>query len=429
MRKLFLALIGLCSIAVSAQTAEAVRMDSTISDHRIIYVGHGEEPAPDSVQNLIRRFYADQFRHFQDPLAPYFLFMSKDADLAMGVGGAVRMRAYADFDGVIQSPAFAPYLIPMSETPGHSRRIASTPAGTCLFFRVLGNNKKWGNYQLYIEADFNGYQSRDFHLKKSYGQINDWTIGYTSSTFSDPTALPPVVDAAGPNAKMDATALLLRWCHEFRGGWWLAASVESPTCAIDYKPDLTGQVDQWLPDIAAFGQYMWSGNHIRLSGIMRFMPYRDIQTSTDYNVPCWGLQLSGKYSPHRLVTLYATVNGGRGFQSLGGDWLMGRYDLVNNPDLPGRMYAPGAIGGFAAVQVNLNPMMFFSATYGATRYMPKSGVASDEYKSGTFMAFNYYWYLTQRISCAAEFDLGNRLNMDGSRAWAHRVNLMAQFSF
>lgn len=45
------------------------------------------------------------------------------------------------------------------------------------------------------------------------------------------------------------------------------------------------------------------------------------------------------------------------------------------------------------------------------------------------MAFNYYWYLTPRISCGAEFNLGRRGNMDGQHQWARRAELMAQFSF
>lgn len=81
--------------AGSARTMTEIAMDSTLDDHKIIYFGKGEEK-PDSVSRMIYRFYEDQFRHFQDPLAPYFLFLSRDNNLAMGVGGVVRMLAYYD---------------------------------------------------------------------------------------------------------------------------------------------------------------------------------------------------------------------------------------------------------------------------------------------------------------------------------------------
>lgn len=404
-------------------------MDSTLSDHKIIQFGKGPDLNKDSAVNLLLSFYEDQFRHFQDPLAPYFLFMSKDANLAMGVGGVVRMRAYYDWGGSVPSPGFAPYLIPMEKDPAHSRKLGTTPAGTALFFRVIGRNKKLGRYQLYIEANFNGYQARDFHLKKAYGQINDFTIGYTNSTFSDPGALPPAIDASGPNAKMSATAVLVRYLHEFKSGWSLAASVETPDNSIDTDDKITEKVDQYIPDIASFGQFAWKDGYLRLAGIMRFLSYRDLIAERNHTKIGWGLQLSGRWQPDTRLTFYGACNGGRGYSSLGGDWLMGKYDLVPTDGHPGSMYAPYTIGGYAAAQFNINPSMFFSATYGATRYFPRSGYSPDEYKTGMYIAVNYFWYLTPRISCGAEFNLGRRQNMDGHHAWARRAGILAQFSF
>lgn len=431
----FITFMSLCLFAsqiVTGRTMTEIALDSTLKHHKIVRFGNGTEQQ-DSTEQMLRLFYEDQFRNFQDPLAPYFMFMSKDNNLAMGVGGVVRMRAYYDWGGALPVSGFAPYMIPMEKDPTKKRNLGTTPAGTALFFRVIGMNKKLGQYQLYIEANFNGYQARDFHLKKAYGQINDWTIGYANSTFSDPGALPPTIDAQGPNAKMSATAVLVRWMHSFKGKgsrWSIAASVEAPTNSINVIADTTAKVNQYLPDIALFGQYKWAQTgHIRLSAILRTHPYRDLLIQKNYNVVGWGLQLSAIYQPWSHITLYGMVNGGRGYTSLGGDWLMGKYDLVGEPELPGRMYAPGAIGGYAAIQYNLNPSMFFSATYGATRYLPKPDGNPIEYKTGMYFALNYFWYLTPRISCGAEFNFGRRENMDGKTGWARRAGAMMQFSF
>lgn len=430
-RIVLMTLMALSLFGIRAKTMTEIARDSLVKGHKYIYFGKGEEPVSDSTENLMRHFYEDQFQNFQDPLAPYFMFMSKDNSLAMGVGGVVRMRLYYDWGGAVPTPGFAPYAIPMVKNPESMRNLGTTPAGTALFFRVIGMNKKLGKYQLYIEANFNGYQSRDFHLKKAYGQINDFTIGYTNSTFSDPGALPPTVDASGPNAKMSATTVLVRYLHEFKKSRWsLAASLEAPSNGIDVVADTTALVKQYIPDLAAFAQYQCSSSgHIRLSGVLKTHSYRDLLKLNNYNVLGWGLQLSAIYQPESHITLYGMANGGRGYTSMGGDWLMGKYDLVGDPDRPGRMYAPAAIGGYAAIQYNINPSMFFSATYGATRYLPKKQGTPDEYKTGMYIAVNYFWYLTPRISCAAEFNLGRRQNMDGRTAWARRAGLMAQFSF
>lgn len=417
-------------MAKPRKNLDDIRMDSTIRNHKIIYFGKGDEPPIDSVSTLIQKFYENQFRHFQDPLAPYFLFMSKDSQLAMGMGGCVRMRGYYDWGGAIPSPGFAPYLIPMEADPTRERYFGTTPSGTSLFFRVIGTNKKLGNYQVYIEANFNGYSSRDFHLKKAYAVINDWTIGYANSTFSDPSALPPTVDASGPNCKMSATDVLVRWMHTFKKNITVAASVETPSDQIEIIPNQTAKVSQYIPDVAAFLQYEWqNSNHIRLSGILRTLPYRNLLTEQNHVKPGYGLQLSTVYHPYHALTLYGCINGGHGYASLGGDWLMGAYDLVNDPKKPGELYSPFCYGGYASVQYNFTPMIFASATFGGTRYAPKHDVPGADYKQGLYMAANVFWYLTPRISCGVEFNLGRRLNFDGQSAWGRRVGAFAQFSF
>ncbi len=199
----------------------------------------------------------------------------------MGIGGAVRMRAYYDWGGAMPASGFAPYMIPMNPSPTDMRHFDTTPAGTCLYFRVLGRNKMLGTYQLYIEANFNGYQARDFHLKKAYAIINDFTVGYANSTFSDPAAVPPTVDAQGPNNKISPTAVLVRYMPVVKDKWVFAVSAETPANALDVDNTNTQKVKNWMPDWAAFAQYQWAqGQHVRLSAIMRTLSYRDMITST-----------------------------------------------------------------------------------------------------------------------------------------------------
>ncbi len=426
----------LCSLCASPALAqsdrhlEEVRTDSALSAHKLIFFGKGEEPHRDSTLMLIQRFYEDQFRHFQDPLAPYFLFLSKDSKLAMGIGGCVRMRGYFDWGGALPSPGFAPYLIPMEKDPLRKRHLGTTPAGTALFFRVIGRNKFFGEYQVYIEANFNGYEARDFHLKKAYASINDWTFGYTDSSFSDPTALPPTVDASGPNAKISATSVLIRWLHKLPKGFTVAASVETPSDRIETVPDQTAPVSQYIPDVAAFLQYNWDdSSYTRFSAIYRSLPYRNLIAGKNHNKSGYGLQVTTMFRPLRAITVYGCMNGGKGYGSLGGDWLMGSYDLVSNPDKPGELYAPLCYGGYIGLQYNFTPMIFASTTFGGTKYSPTHNVAPDQFKQGLYMAANLFWYFTPRISCAVEFNLGRRLNFSGETAWARRLGTFVSFSF
>nr|MBD5378151.1 hypothetical protein [Bacteroides sp.] len=435
--RLFVTLTALLSLtAASGRSLVDMQLDSLKSSHKIVYLNGSPgqrdtmQAYSDSIKTLINNFYYDQFRHFQDPAAPYFLFMSKDAKLAMGIGGCVRMRGWYDWGGAIPANGFTPYLIQMTPDPTNKRHLGTTPAGTSIFYRVIGRDKRWGNYQLYIEANFDGYNGVGFKLKKSYGIINDWTIGYANSTFSDPAAVPPTVDASGPNNKVSPTNVLVRWMHGFRHGITVAASLETPSTAISATPDVTKKVSEWLPDVAAFVQYGWNeSEHIRLAGILRTLSYRDLPAATNHTKLGWGLQISSVWHPLPAWTTYLSLNGGQGYESLGGDLQVGAYDLVSTPGKEGEMYAPGAIGWNVGVQYNITPAMFVSANYSQSRYLPRSGSAPDEYKYGQVIAVNYFWNLTARIQTGVELDLGMRKNMSGATKWAHRAGLMAQFSF
>lgn len=421
----------------AGRTLADARLDSLKQSHRILYIGGSPSLADDStrvhvdsVRRMIDNFYYDQFRHFQDPAAPYFLFMSKDARLAMGIGGCVRMRGWYDWGAPMPSNGFVPYLIAMTPDPTQRRRLGSTPAGTCLFYRVIGRDKRFGNYQLYIEANFNGYEARDFRLKKAYGIINDWTIGYATSTFSDPAAEPPTVDAAGPNNKVSPARLLVRWMHTFRRDWTVALSLETPSTSIDVDNAATKKVSNWLLDVAGFIQRGWNeSEHIRLAAILRTLSYRDLIKEKNVNKIGWGLQISSVWHPMREITTFMSVNGGMGYESLGSDLAVGNYDLVALPGHEGEMYAPAAIGFCIGVQYNFTPSMFVSASYSQSRYLPRDGAASGEYRYGQVIAANYFWDLTARIRVGAEFVTGMRADIGGAGKWANRAGAMVQFSF
>lgn len=79
---MFAAVAGLSAMGADPLTDRF--NDTLATSNKIVFIDG--RPAPDEMQrqiDSIRReisvFYYDQFRHFQDPGAPYFLFMSKDA--------------------------------------------------------------------------------------------------------------------------------------------------------------------------------------------------------------------------------------------------------------------------------------------------------------------------------------------------------------
>ena len=155
----------------------------------------------------------------------------------------------------------------------------------------------------------------------------------------------------------------------------------------------------------------------------------DLVAGENKNEIGWGVQLSSVMRPWKPLTLYFMGNYGRGISSLTGDLMMGNYDLVNDPDTPGTMYAPHLFGWYGAAQYHFTPNLFTGLTVGQLRYLPDHATQPAEYRYGLYSALNLFWNITPRIQVGGEYNLGKRQDQNGEGRWAQRVSLMTQFSF
>lgn len=429
---------ALCISAVGAaqSTAYQAARDSMANDQRIFFIGRGDQetPSQEAQRKLIEQFYINQFENTRYPDAPYFLFMSRDADLAMGIGGNVKLRTYFDPGNSLPGSSFAPYDIPMTRDELNRNHMAWTPDGTALYFRVIGQSKKVGTYQVYIKAKFNGGGSTNFKLNKAYATLNDWTIGYATSTFSDGAAEPPTVDATGTTLSMDYTTMLVRYLHSFRNtGFSVAASIENPSMSFETVNLADGDPSakpraQSVPDILAMGQYQWApGQHVRVSGIVRWLPYRNLVNNTNHSLKGWGFQLSTVFNPVRPVTVYGTLNFGRSYTNNTGDFLLSEYDLVGVKGHEGRMNTIPSWSYLVGVSYYFSHKLFTTVSVGQSRVTDSK--LSDPFKYGLFGAANLFYNLTPRVQFGAELSLGKRKEFTGRQAYARRISAMAQFTF
>lgn len=417
--------------SLSSMTGEELNRMRLSESHKIIAAGQMEpEVNEDSIARTVALFYLDQFRSFSDPQVPYFLFMSKDAKLAMGIGGSVRMRAWGDFDGSVPTNGFVPYMIPVPSNPDQRRRIGGTPGGTALFFKVVGRNVAHGDFIGYIQCDFSGTNNVGFKLKKAYVTWKDWTLGWAATTFSDPAAEAPTIDGAGQNGKISHTTMLIRWMHTIKKHWEIAASLELPSSSVDADGTMAKALDDYLPDVAVFGQYQWSHDqHIRLSAVTRSIPYRDLINNQRHTIFGWGLQLSTLLYPIPRFGIYGQLSYGRGYQSYMGDLAVGQYDLVADKSTPGKLYAPEAIGANVGFKYNFSEKIYAAVALGQVRYLPDYSVEPTDYKYGQYAAVNLFYQPTSRILAGIEYLRGARHNFNGETGTANRIDVLFQFAF
>lgn len=399
--------------------------------HKYVYFGEGKA---DSIEHarLIEQFYDDQFIHAQDPQAPYFLLMSRDSKLAMGVGGNITAIGAYDWHGMIDGVGFTPYDIQMPPDPSHPNAFQTSIGNSSLFLTVFGNHDRIGAFKFYIQAKFGGGgDNHYFKLKKVYATADDWTIGYTKSTFTDPAAQPSTVETSGPNSEADDTRMLIRYMHTFKSGVTMAVAAETPdnNYAVNTSTE-AGNV--YMPDLSAFMQWSWAkGQHIRLAGIVKGIRYRDLVEARNRYVTGWGVNLSAVLNPCREVTIYGAGYTGQGIGNMINDLSNGTNDVVAMANEPGRMKAPKSYGWYAALQYNFNPNLFSTVIVSQERILPESSMeyGGDQYKYGLYGTANIFYNITSRWQVGAEFNIGKRANIDGAHRMAYRACCLAQFNF
>lgn len=433
-----LLMLSFCTIALAEEIADADQDKVLISDQRIsdmkdnthiLYAG--DESPKDSLAKLLNMFYYDQFRHFQDPRAPYFMFLSKNGNLALGVGGQLRIRGYFDWNGAIPNVGFIPYDIPIPKDPTNMKDLSASPSGTGLFFTLLGSNKLLGNFMAYFQADFSGYNQQGFRIKKAYVTFRDWTVGYATTTFEDTMAEPSTVDGAGPNGINSKKSVLVRYLHPFKKHYTVAASLEFPKESISADGVHTQSCSPYIPDVAAFMQYQWDGgaSHVRLSGLLRTLTYRDMILGKNFNITGWGLQLSTVVNPLPSLNIFGIVSTGQGHASYTADLGNGEFDLIPVHNKDGKLYAPWAAGFVAGVQYYFNKKIFSNIAFSEQTYYPNPNPHDSSYKYGYYAVGNVFWDITPRFEIGLEYLHGKRKNFNGQSGAANRLLAMLMVSF
>ena len=394
-------------------------------------MGHNYKLSKDSVRSLIEAFYLDQFRNSQDPEAPYFTFMSKDANLAMGIGGVLNVTGWFDWNGMISGADFNPYRISMPRTPEDMRNLSASLSGTSLFINIMGRRSPVGDFRAYIEGGFVGYGGMDFTLKKAYIQIQDFTIGYANTTFSDPAAQPNVLNPVGANGKVDKANVLVRYMHTWRNRWSVAGSVEFPSSHQQQADGFTRKVRDYVPDVAALGQYAWDRglSHVRVAAIVRDMAYTDVEAGCRRHVVGWGVHLSTVVHAGPVVKLYGLGSVGRGIASYTADLWHGDYDLLPDPDHAGRLYAPRTIGGTLGAKFQIHPRLSTTLCAATLRNLTEGTPSAGTYKYGQFLSANVIYYIMPRLQLGLEYLAGKRVNCDGEKGNVNRLQASAIFSF
>lgn len=420
LKKTFLLLcVSACSLSSYSQRWARV-LDAPVTVYSFT-----ENATPGS--EIVNIFYNTQSDYFRDPLAPRFVLTDRQGKWGLGIGGYVQARVEYDFDKIVDGIDFNPSDIQRGDGPSSQYQMDITTS--TLFVKLVGRSSLLGDFYVYTSGDWRG-DGKTFHLLNAYMKTKHLTLGYTTGGFMDLAAYPATVDYAGPCGMTFYRATQIAFNCSF-GKFSMGLALESPD--IDATENEYVRVGaQRFPDIPLYLKYSFAKDtHLRIGGIVRDISYRNLVSNDEREQVAWGGQASA------LVTLGDfQVSGqytiGEGIGSLINDVSNVGMDVVPTPGNDGDMMMLLTDAWFAALQYNISPGVFASATYSQSNMRSRKGFASanpDMYKRGQYLAVNMFANASENLQLGIEYLHGWRVDFDERTFNANRINLSARYNF
>ena len=443
--KRFLLSIGAlaATIVASAQTPRLERHNNGGGDPTVYLITVSETEAiasPDQANNVAVRAAIDDHRNatrkgFKQVAMPSAIFADKHNNFSFAIGGDVALRAAYSFDRTINNIDVVPYDVPMTLTPADKQEIRMDATTSRLFLRGIANTEKLGQVHIFMDFDFRGGSAGSYtpRIRSGYVSMLGLTVGRDVSTFCDLTAAPTTIDFQGPNAYNFRFTTMIRYEYEFLDRHLkVGAAAEMPSVSATYGETLEA-IPQRVPDFPVYFQFAWGENresHIRASAVFRDMNLYNKARQHEDDLFGWGVQFSGTIHATKYLQLFMNGIYGEGITPYINDLMGSGLDFTPRPDDPTRVQATPMFGWQVAAKGNILPDLSVSGGYSAVTVCKKNGFYStDQYRQGQYIFGNVFWQFTPRFVLGAEYLYAHRKNMDGTKAHANRINVLAKYSF
>jgi hypothetical protein len=377
------------------------------------------------------------------------------------IGDSTRLASFA-------KGTFLPSAIPAQGQPfyGSDARANLQGSGSAISLSAVmaptPNYRGYAFAQLAIqEFSVGSAESNDTEVivQQVFGTLNRLTVGLTDSEFSDPSAMPEVLDLAGPNARItvfDAGVgagqgiLSYEFLSDEPEGFEIIGSIEQAIPEI-YSPPGDEPFAHY-PDLVLATQYVdgdyalihpdqqqpqfFEAWHLQWASVLRDLG-SELPTGVDQNEVGWGTAFSGAWrfpasNPLQQVDrIMFSAAYGEGISHYIAD--LNNADAVINAS--GDLEALPAFAAYVAYKHEWNE--FWRSTVTLSHVSLDStvplGVTSSPYHSGDFAAINlvYHRILSpdnpakkirgERFYTGIEYLFGKKETLDGAAGEAHRI--------
>lgn len=361
---------------------------------------------------------------------PRFAIVGKDHKFYIGLGAQFLGEAVFDFGDKMSSPTlFTPSAISPS-TPGNRSSLGFGWQTSSIYLNVVAMPGSADQLGLFFKANFMG-NNNAFNCYHFYVKYRGLSAGYTTSLFADAAAEPMTIDFEGPNGYPYITMFNAYWTQKFTEHFSAAAGIDAPTASLT-SGGKTEWVNQRIPAIPLFVQYAWNGgaSHLRLSGLVRPMQYRNLEKSENSVLTGLGVQLSGMTNVVGPLSVSYNATYGRGIGTyLQDDNGLG-LDAVNTRTA-GEMDMVKSLGVTAGLNYVFCPKLSGNLVYShLTNWLPEEAVVDhSKYRYGDYVAANLIYTVNRFLAAGLEYDYGHRKSFNDASLHTNRLQLQLSVTF
>ncbi|SEI11961.1 DcaP family trimeric outer membrane transporter [Paracoccus alkenifer] len=274
----------------------------------------------------------------------------------------------------------------------------------------------YGKLRFNIEADFFG-ANNNLRIRHAYGQLGNWTLGQTWSTFSVLNEAPAVWDFNGPAGPASFRVPLIRYSQDFGTGSNITASIEE-----DYKT----YADR--PAFALAASHKMDMGSIRVAYINRKL---DHGAGT---VTGWGANIGATLKPWEGGLLQASYTRGEGISSIMG-FSGGAGQQVTAPatqtffDVDAAGNAVEMDGYNFAISHKVRPDLSVLAAYGSQKYDSFAGERVTDTRKLQSVHVGGKYNLMDNVALGGEVIWEKRKQFNSQTVDNTRLHLSATFEF
>ncbi len=417
-------LLLLAAAGIASAFGASAQRDGRYFEEDVVTVFVNEDSADPS--HVEKSFKSNAPSKAKDNGLPRFAIVGKDHEFYLGIGAQFLGEAVYDFgDNMPSTLDFIPSSITRS-TPGNGGSLGFGWQTSSIYMNIVAMPHSDNKIGLFMKADFDN--NGNFTCSHFYGRYRGLTVGYTSTLFNDGAAEPVTIDDQGPNGYPDLTVFTAYWLQNFTQNFSGAIGIDAPTASFT-TDSYNAVVNQRIPAIPLYLQYAWEAgkSHVRLSGLVRPMQYRNLVAEKNSTLVGLGVQLSGMATIAGPLSFQYNAAYGRGIgtyiQDDNGLGLDATY--TGNAGELSMVKTLGLTGGLS---LNLSSKVSANLTYShVTNWLGAGGtVDGDTYRYGDYVAANVIYNINRFVSAGIEYDYGHRKSFDG--IGLHTNRLQCQFA-